>query len=159
MKRRPIIVASVALLLMSSVAFGQDKRRTEKFSVPLGQTGDLVGSCGTFDILNDWTSVYTGILVYDKAGQFVQQVDHTRLLGDSRYYNSADPAKEVLGGYWMINVKSRDEAIAWAKKVPAQDGDVIEVRQVFEMEEFPEDVQRAGESAIVREQLKKHAKV
>ncbi len=68
-------------------------------------------------------------------------------------------AKEVLGGYWMINVKSRDEAIAWAKKVPAQDGDVIEVRQVFEMEEFPEDVQRAGESAIVREQLKKHAKV
>ncbi len=68
-------------------------------------------------------------------------------------------AKEVLGGYWMINVKSRDEAIAWAKKVPAQDGDVIEVRQVFEMEDFPEEVQRAGESAIVKEQIGKHAKV
>ena len=67
-------------------------------------------------------------------------------------------AKEVLGGYWMINVKSREEAIAWAKKVPAQDGDVIEVRQVFEMEDFPEEVQRAGDSAIVREQVKKHAK-
>jgi len=66
--------------------------------------------------------------------------------------------KEVLGGYWIINVKSRDEAIAWAKKVPAADGDVIEVRQIFEMEEFPEEVQRAGESAIVREQVKKHAK-
>jgi hypothetical protein len=67
-------------------------------------------------------------------------------------------AKEVLGGYWMINVKSRDEAIAWAKKVPARHGDVIEVRQVFEMEEFPEDVQKAGESAIVRAEVEKHAK-
>src|SRR5512135_3043112 len=45
-------------------------------------------------------------------------------------------AKEVLGGYWMINVKSRDEAINWAKRVPGEDGDVIEVRQVQEMEEF-----------------------
>ncbi len=68
-------------------------------------------------------------------------------------------AKEVLGGYWMINVKSRDEAINWAKRVPASDGDTIEVRQVQEMEEFPEEVRRAGESAIVREQLAKHAKV
>jgi len=64
-------------------------------------------------------------------------------------------AKEVLGGYWMINVKSREEAIAWAKKVPARDGDVIEVRQVFEMEEFPEDVRKAGESATVRAQVEK----
>jgi hypothetical protein len=67
-------------------------------------------------------------------------------------------AKEVLGGYWMINVKSRDEAVAWAKKVPAADGDVIEVRQVFEMEDFPEEVRRAGESAIVREQIAKQVK-
>jgi hypothetical protein len=67
-------------------------------------------------------------------------------------------AKDVLGGYWMINVKSREEAIAWAKKVPAEDGDVIEVRQVFEMEEFPDDVRKAGESAIVRAQVEKHAK-
>jgi hypothetical protein len=67
-------------------------------------------------------------------------------------------AKEVLGGYWIINVKSREEAIAWAKKVPAADGDVIEVRQIFEMEEFPEEVQRAGDSALVREEIKKHAK-
>jgi len=67
-------------------------------------------------------------------------------------------AKEVLGGYWMIDVKSRDEAVEWAKKVPASDGDVIEVRQVFEMEEFPEEAQRAGESAIVKEQIAKHAK-
>jgi hypothetical protein len=64
-------------------------------------------------------------------------------------------ARDVLGGYWMISVNSREEAIAWAKKVPAQDGDVVEVRQVFEMEEFPEDVRKAGDSATVRRQLEK----
>jgi hypothetical protein len=53
--------------------------------------------------------------------------------------------KEVLGGYWMINVGSRDEAIAWASKCPAGENDVIEVRQVQEMSDFPEDVQKAAE--------------
>lgn len=52
--------------------------------------------------------------------------------------------KEVLGGYWMISVKSRDEAIEWAKKCPAGDNEVIEIRQVQEMEDFPEDVQKAA---------------
>src|SRR5512142_1646977 len=41
-------------------------------------------------------------------------------------------AKEVLGGYWMIQVKSREEAIEWAKRVPATEHDVVEVRQVQE---------------------------
>ena len=53
-------------------------------------------------------------------------------------------AKEVLGGYWMIQVKSREEAIAWAMRCPANPGDTIEVRQVFEMEDFPEDVQEVA---------------
>ncbi|MDB5517205.1 MAG: transcription initiation protein [Tardiphaga sp.] len=52
--------------------------------------------------------------------------------------------KEVLGGYWMIEVKSRDEAIAWAKKCPASDNEVIEIRQVQEMSDFPADVQEAA---------------
>lgn len=53
-------------------------------------------------------------------------------------------AKEVLGGYWMIQVKSREEAIAWASRCPAGDNETIEVRQVQEMEDFPEDVQKAA---------------
>src|SRR5882762_7434668 len=54
-------------------------------------------------------------------------------------------AKEVLGGYWMIRVKSRAEAIEWAKKCPGGDNEVIEIRQVQEMEDFPADVQKAAE--------------
>jgi hypothetical protein len=53
--------------------------------------------------------------------------------------------KEVLGGYWMIEVGSRDEAIDWARRCPAGEGDVIEVRRVQEMSEFPEDVQKAAD--------------
>lgn len=51
-------------------------------------------------------------------------------------------AKEVLGGYWMIQVKSKAEAIAWAMKCPGGDNEVIEVRQVQEFEDFPADVQQ-----------------
>ena len=53
-------------------------------------------------------------------------------------------AKEVLGGYWMIDVKSREEAIAWAKKCPASATEIIEIRRVQEMEDFSPDVQQAA---------------
>lgn len=50
-------------------------------------------------------------------------------------------AKEVLGGYWMIQVKSRQEAIEWARRCPASDDETIEIRQVLEMGDFPPDFQ------------------
>ncbi|MGR4868878.1 YciI family protein [Variovorax sp. LARHSF232] len=52
-------------------------------------------------------------------------------------------AKEVLGGYWMIDVKSKEEAIAWASRCPAGDNEIIEVRQVQELGDFPPDVKEA----------------
>jgi hypothetical protein len=48
--------------------------------------------------------------------------------------------KEVVGGYWMIQVKSKEEAIEWASRCPASDSDVIEVRQVHEIADFPPEV-------------------
>jgi hypothetical protein len=53
-------------------------------------------------------------------------------------------AKEVLGGYGMIQVKSKEEAIEWAKRCPAGAGNVIEIRQVQEIADFPPDVQKAA---------------
>lgn len=52
-------------------------------------------------------------------------------------------AKEVLGGYWIIQVKSKAEAIEWASRCPAGPNEVIEVRQVQEMADFPADVKDA----------------
>jgi hypothetical protein len=53
-------------------------------------------------------------------------------------------AKEVLGGYWMIQVASREDAIAWAKRCPASENEIIEIRQVQEMSDFSEDVRKAA---------------
>jgi len=52
--------------------------------------------------------------------------------------------KEVLGGYWMIQVKSKEEAIEWASRCPAGDNEVIEIRQVQEFSDFPADVQEVA---------------
>ena len=52
-------------------------------------------------------------------------------------------AKEVLGGYWMIQVRSREEAIEWAKRCPGGPNEIIEIRQVQEMADFSDDVQQA----------------
>lgn len=67
-------------------------------------------------------------------------------------------AKDVIGGYWMIDVKSKEEAVEWAKRCPAvkvESGAVIEVRQVFEESEFPEDVRKKADSKIVKEELER----
>ena len=53
-------------------------------------------------------------------------------------------AKELIGGYWLIQAKSKEEAVEWASRCPAADGDVIEVRQVYEMSDFPPEVQEAA---------------
>lgn len=54
-------------------------------------------------------------------------------------------AKEAIGGYWIIQVRSREEAIEWAKRVPASNNGIIEVRQIQEMADFPENVRKAAE--------------
>jgi hypothetical protein len=52
--------------------------------------------------------------------------------------------REALGGFWMIDVKSKAEAVEWASRCPGVDC-TIEVRQVFEMSEFPQDVQKVAD--------------
>ena len=64
-------------------------------------------------------------------------------------------AKEVVGGYWIIQTKSKEEAVEWARRVPAAEGDVIEIRQIFEMCDFPEDVKKAADNRTVMEQIKR----
>ena len=69
-------------------------------------------------------------------------------------------AKEVVGGYWMIQVKSKEEAIEWAKRCPASENEVIEIRQVFEASDFPPEIfppEDAVREEALREELKRKA--
>ncbi|HEY1101466.1 MAG TPA: YciI family protein [Myxococcota bacterium] len=58
-------------------------------------------------------------------------------------------AKEVLGGYWIIQVKSRDEAIEWARRAPMGKNEFLEVRQIQDMSDFPADVQEVVKASAV----------
>ncbi|HKY93255.1 MAG TPA: YciI family protein [Nevskiaceae bacterium] len=51
-------------------------------------------------------------------------------------------AKEVVGGYWMIQAKSLAEAVEWARRCPGGDNEVIEVRQVQDFEDFPAEIRK-----------------
>jgi hypothetical protein len=53
-------------------------------------------------------------------------------------------AKELVGGYWVIDVKSKDEAVEWATRCPLDEGDTIEVRQVAELSDFSDEVQQVS---------------
>jgi len=69
--------------------------------------------------------------------------------------------KELLAGFWLIQVRSKQEAIEWASRVPFADG-VVEVRQVFEASDFPPEIfppeDAAREQAWREEQQRKAAK-
>lgn len=53
--------------------------------------------------------------------------------------------KEVLGGYWIIEVASKEEAIEWARRCPASENEVIEIRRIQEMADYSEEVQEVIE--------------
>jgi hypothetical protein len=59
-------------------------------------------------------------------------------------------AKEVIGGYWMIQVTSREEAIEWARRCPAGPDDVIEIRRVYEPEDFGPTIAREERELLER---------
>ncbi len=64
--------------------------------------------------------------------------------------------KELVAGFWLIQVKSKEEAIEWAKRVPFKDGEVLEIRQVFEASDFPpEDAAREQQ---LRDELQRKTK-
>lgn len=62
-------------------------------------------------------------------------------------------SKEVLGGYWLVNVKSRAEAVEWARRAPMPEDAIIEVRQVQELEDFGPEAGSTAEYAELRGEL------
>src|SRR5207249_7322825 len=68
------------------------------------------------------------------------------------------PDKELVSGFWMIQVKSKSEAVEWARRVPFADGEVVEIRQVSEASDFPAEVlppEDAAREQSMREELRR----
>jgi hypothetical protein len=107
-----------------------------KFNEELAKAGALIGLEGLQPVAK---------------GARVKFADKKSTVTDGPFIES----KEVIGGYWLIQTKSKEEAVKWAKRCPAADGDVIELRQIFEMSDFPPDVRKAADNPVVTEQLAK----
>ena len=58
----------------------------------------------------------------------------------------SDP-RELIAGFWMLQVNSKEEAIDWAKRAPFGEGGVLELRQVFEAADFPPEILPPEEAA------------
>ena len=52
--------------------------------------------------------------------------------------------KELIGGYWIIQAASKEEAVEWAKRCPVGGDVVLELRRIFEMSDFPAELQDAA---------------
>jgi hypothetical protein len=97
-----------------------------KYNKSLQKAGVLLGLDGLFP---------------PSTGARVSYADGTAIVTDGPFAE----AKEAIGGYWIIQVRSREEAIEWARRAPMANNEIIEVRQIFEMGDFPADVQKAAE--------------
>ena len=81
-----------------------------------------------------------------RKGARVRVKDGKKTVTDGPFTES----KEVVGGYWIIQVRSREEALEWAKRIPLEheadvDGAFVEVRQIFDMADFSPEVQKIAE--------------
>src|SRR5262245_45232621 len=68
--------------------------------------------------------------------------------------------KELIAGYWLWQVKSKEEAIEWLKRAPFDGGAEVELRQVFEPSDFPADIfppEDAAREQALREELQRKA--
>ena len=53
-------------------------------------------------------------------------------------------AKELVGGYWILQAKDREEAVEWAKRVPLSGESFVELRRIYEAEDFSEEIQEVA---------------
>jgi hypothetical protein len=120
--------------MMRFMMFVRADKNTEAGVLP---TKELIAAMGRFNE----EMVKAGVLLAAEGiqpsskGARITFSRGTRAVTDGPF-----PDKELIAGFWMIQVKSRGEAIEWARRVPFADGEVIEIRQVFEASDFPAEI-------------------
>ena len=119
---------------------------------------ELIAAMGQFNE----EMVKAGVLIAGEGLQASSKGARITYSGSKRSVTDGPFAetKELLAGFWIIDVKSKADAIAWASRVPFTDGEVVEVRQVFEASDFPSDVMPPDEAAReerLRDELQRKA--
>ena len=109
----------------------------EKFAVP---SPDIVLPMRKFN--QDMTKA--GVLLAAEGLHPSSKGTRIRVSGGKRVVTDGPftEAKEVIAGFWIIQVKSKEEAVEWAKRCPLPENGLIEIRQVFENSDFPPELQK-----------------
>ena len=103
-----------------------------------------------------------GVLIAGEGLQPSSKGTRVTFSGSKRTFTDGPFAetKELLAGFWLIDVKSKADALAWASRVPFTDGEVVEVRQMFEAADFPAEVfppAAAARGQELRDELQRKA--
>lgn len=82
--------------------------------------------------------VKAGVMLAGEGLQASSKGARVRFSGDKRAVIDGpfSETKELIAGFWLWQVRSKEEAIEWLKRAPFADGDEVEIRQVFEAEDF-----------------------
>ncbi len=80
-------------------------------------------------------------------GKRVKFGDAKRIVTDGPFAET----KELIAGFWLWKVKSIEEAVEWLKRAPFDRGEEVEIRQVFEMEDFPDSEAMDRERELAKE--------
>jgi hypothetical protein len=102
-----------------------------------------------------------GVMLAGEGLQASSKGARVKYSGDKRTVTDGPftEAKELIAGYWLIQVRSKDEAVEWASRVPFRDGEV-EIRQVFEASDFPAESfspEQAAREQAMRDELQARA--
>ena len=105
--------------------------------------------------------VKAGVMLAGEGLQASSKGARVKYSGDKRTVIDGPftEAKELIAGYWLIQVRSKDEAVEWASRVPFRDGEV-EIRQVFEVSDFPAESfspEQAAREQAMRDELQARA--
>jgi hypothetical protein len=111
---------------------------------------DLVPDVEIVEMMNRYNEELTkaGVLLAldglhpaSMGARITYDADNTPIVTDGPFAE----AKEVVGGYWIIQTKTREEALEWAKRAPLGGDTILELRQIWELTDLPQDVQEAGQ--------------
>jgi hypothetical protein len=123
---------------------------------PTQETREMFAAMGKFNE----ELVKAGVMLAGEGLQPSSKGKRVKFSGQQRTVTDGPftEAKELVAGFWLWQVKSMEEAVEWLKRAPFGGGTEVEIRQVFEIQDFPADVlspEDAAREQVLREELQK----
>ncbi|TMD93745.1 MAG: YciI family protein [Chloroflexi bacterium] len=102
-------------------------------------SGEILATMGAFNE----ELAKAGVMLAGEGLQASSKGCRLRFDGGGKHTVTDGPfteSKELIAGFWIIQVRSKEEAIEWMSRAPFGEGEELEIRQVFEASDFPQDI-------------------